>query len=81
MNLLTIKKGNRRYELQIDQVKYCIGNNFEEKFEFIKILNEVMLSSKESEYSNNNIGHAQVLLNEQNITSKNNCYYRVNHYY
>ena len=36
MNLLTIKKGNKRYDLQIDNIKYCIGNNFEEKYNFVK---------------------------------------------
>ncbi len=29
MNLLTLKKGNKRYDLQINNIKYCVGNNFE----------------------------------------------------
>ena len=48
MNLLTVKKGNKRYDLQIDYIKYCIGNNFEEKYDFIKIIKEEFLLSKES---------------------------------
>ena len=46
MNLLTVKKGNKRYDLQIGNIKYCIGNNFEEKYNFINILKEIFLSSK-----------------------------------
>ena len=34
MNLLTLKKGNKRYDLQINNIKYCIGNDFEEKYNF-----------------------------------------------
>lgn len=44
MNLLTVKKGNKRYDLQIDNIKYCIGNNFEEKYNFINILNKLYMS-------------------------------------
>ena len=56
MNLLTLKKGNKRYDLQINNIKYCIGNDFEEKYNFVNILKEVFLLSKESEYSINNSG-------------------------
>ena len=43
MNLLTLKKGNKRYDLQINNIKYCIGNDFEEKYnDFLQILeNEI----------------------------------------
>ncbi len=78
MNLLTIKKGNKRYDLQIDNVKYCIGNNFEEKYNFESILKEVFLSSKESEYSVNNTGQAQVLINDKEIKIKEVNFYQVN---
>ena len=67
MNLLTLKKGNKRYDLQINNIKYCIGNDFEEKYNFVNILKEVFLLSKESEYSINNSGQAQVLINDKEI--------------
>ncbi|WP_270439099.1 hypothetical protein, partial [Faecalibacillus intestinalis] len=70
MNLLTLKKGNKRYDLQINNIKYCVGNNFEEKYNFVNILKEVFLLSKESEYSINNSGQAQVLLNDKEIKVK-----------
>ena len=70
MNLLTLKKGNKRYDLQINNIKYCVGNNFEEKYNFVNILKEVFLLSKESEYSINNSGQAQALLNDKEIKVK-----------
>ena len=70
MNLLTLKKGNKRYDLQINNIKYCIGNDFEEKYNFVNILKEVFLLSKESEYSINNSGQAQVLINDKEIKVK-----------
>lgn len=81
MNLLTVKKGNKRYDLQIDNIKYCIGNNFEEKYNFISILKETFLSSKESEYSINNSGEAQVLINDKEIKLKEINFYHINHNY
>lgn len=81
MNLLTVKKGNKRYDLQIDNIKYCIGNNFEEKYNFINILKETFLSSKGSEYSINNSGEAQVLINDKEIKLKEINFYHVNHNY
>lgn len=81
MNLLTVKKGNKRYDLQIGNIKYCIGNNFEEKYNFINILKETFLSSKESEYSINNSGEAQVLINDKEIKLKEINFYYINHNY
>lgn len=81
MNLLTVKKGNKRYDLQIDYIKYCIGNNFEEKYDFIKIIKEEFLLSKESEYSTNNIGQVQVLFNDKAIKVKEFDFYQINHQY
>lgn len=78
MNLLTVKKGNKRYDLQIDNIKYCIGDNFEERYNFESILKEVFLSSKESEYSVNNTGQAQVLINDKEIKIKEVNFYQVN---
>lgn len=78
MNLLTVKKGNKRYDLQIDNLKYCIGDNFEERYTFESILKEVFLASKESEYSVNNTGQAQVLFNDKEIKIKEVNFYRVN---
>ena len=37
MNRLTIKKGNIKYDMNIEYVKYCLGFNYEEKFNFMKI--------------------------------------------
>lgn len=78
MNLLTVKKGNKRYDLQIDNIKYCIGDNFEERYNFASILKETFLSSKESEYSANNTGQAQVLINDKEIKIKEVNFYQVN---
>ena len=81
MNLLTLKKGNKRYDLQINNIKYCIGNDFEEKYNFVNILKEVFLLSKESEYSINNSGQAQVLINDKEIKVKEISFYQINHHY
>lgn len=81
MNLLTVKKGNKRYDLQINNIKYCIGNDFEEKYNFVNILKEVFLLSKESEYSINNSGQAQALLNDKEIKVKEINFYQINHHY
>lgn len=81
MNLLTVKKGNKRYDLQINNIKYCVGNNFEEKYNFVNILKEVFLLSKESEYSINNSGQAQALLNDKEIKVKEINFYQINHHY
>ena len=81
MNLLTLKKRNKRYDLQINNIKYCIGNDFEEKYNFVNILKEVFLLSKESEYSINNSGQAQVLINDKEIKVKEISFYQINHHY
>ena len=81
MNLLTIKKPNKRYDLQINNIKYCIGNDFEEKYNFVNILKEVFLLSKESEYSINNSGQAQVLINDKEIKVKEINFYQISHHY
>lgn len=81
MNLLILKKGNKRYDLQINNIKYCIGNDFEEKYNFVNILKEVFLLSKESEYSINNSGQAQVLINDKEIKVKEISFYQINHHY
>lgn len=77
MNRLTIKKGNIKYDMNIEYVKYCLGFNYEEKFNFMKILKEACLHPKESEYTQNNTGHAQVLINDEIINPKTIQYFHV----
>lgn len=77
MNKLTIKKGNIKYDMNIEYLKYCLGFNYEEKFNFIKIFKEACLHQKESEYTQNNTGHAQILINDEIINPKTIQYFHV----
>lgn len=81
MNLITVKKGNKRYDLSISNIKYCIGDNYQERHTFINIIKEYLLSSKESEYSSNNSGNACVLINDKEIRVKDINFFQVNHNY
>lgn len=81
MNKLTIKKGMKKYEFGIHNIKYILGNNIENKYEFIQIIKEVMWNIKDTEYALNNIGHAEMLLNDKAINYKTMNFFFVNTYY
>lgn len=81
MNKLTIKKGNKKYEFGINNIKYILGNHIEEKYEFMQIIKEVMLNIKDTEYSLKNIGHAEILFNDKPINNKTMNYFFINENY
>lgn len=67
MKNLVIKKGIYKYQLQIDKIKYCLGFNFVEKYQFKNMLFEYFYNSKLSEYSKENIGEVCLEINENKI--------------
>lgn len=81
MNKLTIKKGNKKYEFGINNIKYILGNHIEEKYEFMQIIKEVMLNIKDTDYSLKNIGHAEILFNDKPINNKTMNYFFINENY
>lgn len=81
MNKLTVKKGNTSYELAIEHVKYCLGNNFIDKHKFKNIIFEVFNGSKPTEYAMNYTGNSVMLFNDHPIMSKFWNFYYVNENY
>lgn len=77
MILLTIKKGIYEYQLQIDKVKYCIGNSFHDKYRLKKMLFEFFNGSKGSAYSKQNIGQILLKINEKSINHKEVLFFYV----
>lgn len=81
MKNLVIKKGIYKYQLQIDKIKYCLGFNFIEKYQFKNMLFEYFYNSKLSEYSKENIGEVCLEINENQIKNKDVSFYYVDHNY
>ena len=81
MKNLVIKKGIYKYQLQIDKIKYCLGFNFVEKYQFKNMLFEYFYNSKLSEYSKENIGEVCLEINENKIKNRDVSFYYVDHNY
>lgn len=81
MKNLVIKKGIYKYQLQIDKIKYCLGFNFVEKYQFKSMLFEYFYNSKLSEYSKENIGEVCLEINENKIKNRDVSFYYVDHNY
>ena len=81
MKNLVIKKGIYKYQLQIDKIKYCLGFNFVEKYQFKNMLFEYFYNSKLSEYSKENIGEVCLEINENKIKTRDVSFYYVDHNY
>lgn len=81
MRNFIFQKGNRKYSLNVDYIKYCIGLNYKEKYYFKQIIREFFINSKESEYSLNNTGKARLFINDKEINNKNVTYIYVDHNY
>lgn len=81
MNKLTIKKGNRQFSFNINHIKYCIGLNYQSKYELKKIIFEYFHNTKITEYSENNTGKALISIDNLEINKKNSLFYYVHHQY
>lgn len=81
MNELVFSKGISKYSLDINKIKYCIGQNFKEKYKFKQVVIECVKNYKTSEYSLENTGQAKMFLNNKEINNKNISFYQVDHNY
>lgn len=81
MNKLTIKKGNIQFSFNINHIKYCVGLNYQSKYELKKIIFEYFHNTKITEYSENNTGKALISIDNLEINKKNSLFYYVHHQY
>lgn len=81
MKKLTIKKGIYEYQLQIDKIKYCIGTDFKNKYQLKKMIIEYFNGGKTSEYSKQNTGDIQLMINEKLLNCKDVLFFYVNDNY
>lgn len=81
MKKITLKKGIYEYQLQINNIKYCIGFNFKEKYQLKNMFFEYFYNIKTSEYSKQNIGQVSLKINENLVKSKDLSFYYVSHNY
>lgn len=81
MNKLTIKKGDRQFSFNINHIKYCIGLNYQSKYELKKIFFEYFHNTKMTEHSENNTGKALISIDNLEINKKNSLFYYVHHQY
>lgn len=81
MNNLMFKKGMDTYSLDINSVKYCIGQNYKEKYKLKQMILECMNNYKISEYSLENTGQAKLFFNNKELNNKNILFYQVSHNY
>lgn len=81
MNKLVFKKGNIQFSFNINHIKYCVGLNYQSKYELKKIIFEYFHNTKITEYSENNTGKALISIDNLEINKKNSLFYYVHHQY
>ena len=81
MNKLTLKKGNKTYDIIINKTKYLLGDNYINKYILLQILKEYFSGTKQSEYSANNTGKTEILYNEKEISLKDCYFFEVTPYF
>lgn len=70
MNKLTIKKGNEKYDIVIEDYKIIIGNNYNMKFDILRTILKFYENKKASEFAEENNNIPQIYLDDQVIKTK-----------
>lgn len=81
MNKLTVMKGNKKYEILIDDYKMIYGSNYEEKFDILRTLLIISNNVKPSEYAEQEDNIPKIYVNDKVIKSKDIMIYHVTKYY
>lgn len=70
MKKIILKKGIYKYEMVLNNIKYCVCCNYNEVYNFRRLLLEYIRNVKTSEYSLNNIGIVSLLIDNEVLKAK-----------
>ena len=78
MNKLTICKGENKFEILLENLKFIIGSNYEMKFEIQRTIKRFCSNTKPSEYAEEKGNKANLMMNEKELKAKDISLYFVN---